>query len=282
MNISRIYRLLRIITLLQSERDYTAGQLAEELQISRRTVFRDFNVLEMARIPYYYDHESQSHRISRHFFMPPVNLTLSEALALLALAGTVQADSNVPLLSQSVQAAVKLESALPQSIREHVGSVIKSLTLRLAPMARHEGADQFFDMLSEAIVHRYICRMEYDSFYNGRTIKVEIQPFRQIFVHRAWYLLGWSVPEKALRTYKLVRIRSLNVTKRVFSEKREKELARHFDQAWTMIPRVKCTMCICTLNRRWLGTSPRCNGIKHNEWSGMMTSPSNIMWKWMG
>ncbi len=83
MNVSRIYRLLRVVTLLQSGRGYTAGQLAEELQVSRRTVFRDLNALEMARIPYYFDHESQGFRISQHFFMPPVNLTLSEALTLL-------------------------------------------------------------------------------------------------------------------------------------------------------------------------------------------------------
>ena len=48
MNVSRIYRLLRVVTLLQSRRGYTANELAEELQISRRTVFRDLNALEMA------------------------------------------------------------------------------------------------------------------------------------------------------------------------------------------------------------------------------------------
>ncbi len=239
MDVSRIYRLLRVVTLLQSGRGYTAGQLAEELQVSRRTVFRDLNALEMARIPYYFDHETQGFRISQHFFMQPVNLTLSEALALLALAGSLQADSNVPLISQSAQAAAKLESVLPAAIREHVGSVIKSLSLRLAPMASHDGADHFFDTLSSAIVQRRLCRIKYDSFFDGKTIDIEIQPLRQVFVHRAWYLLAWSVADKALRTYKLVRIRSIDVTKRGFSDKHEKELEDHFDRAWTMIPEGK-------------------------------------------
>ncbi|NLW86197.1 MAG: HTH domain-containing protein, partial [Planctomycetes bacterium] len=53
MSISRVYRILRIITILQGSRGYTADELASELDVSRRTVFRDLNMLEMARIPYY-------------------------------------------------------------------------------------------------------------------------------------------------------------------------------------------------------------------------------------
>ena len=54
MSTSRVYRLLRLITLLQGTKKYTAGDLAAELEVSRRTVFRDLNMLEMAHIPYYF------------------------------------------------------------------------------------------------------------------------------------------------------------------------------------------------------------------------------------
>ena len=57
MRISRIYRLLRLITMLQGRRGYTVNELAGELEVSRRTIFRDLNMLEMARIPYYYDQQ---------------------------------------------------------------------------------------------------------------------------------------------------------------------------------------------------------------------------------
>ncbi|RPI61897.1 MAG: HTH domain-containing protein, partial [Planctomycetaceae bacterium] len=87
MNVSRVYRLLRLITMLQSGRSYTVDELAVELEISRRTVFRDLNMLELAHIPYYFDDARQGYGISKHFFLPPVNLTLSEALAVLMLAG---------------------------------------------------------------------------------------------------------------------------------------------------------------------------------------------------
>ena len=87
MDVGRIFRLLRVITLLQGGRYPSASDLAGELEVSRRTVFRDLNVLEMAHIPYYFDPVQGGYQVNRHFFLPPINLTLTEALATILLAG---------------------------------------------------------------------------------------------------------------------------------------------------------------------------------------------------
>ncbi len=239
MNVSRIYRLLRLVTLLQSGRSLTADQLAEDLQVSRRTVFRDLNALELAHIPYYYDPTAKTYRISQHFFLQPVNLTLGEALALLILANSLTDRANVPLLSSGAQAAAKLESILPEAIRQHVGSVIERLSLHLGPMARHEGAEEWFEQLGAAAARRNVCRMSYESFLERKTLQVDVHPLRLMFVQRAWYLLAWSVRDKAVRTYKLIRIRKLTVREETFPAGREAKLKEHFGLAWSMIPEGK-------------------------------------------
>ena len=66
MKIARIYRLLRLITMLQGKRTYTAQELADDLDVSRRTVFRDLNVLEMAHVPYYFHSDTGGYRIDPH------------------------------------------------------------------------------------------------------------------------------------------------------------------------------------------------------------------------
>ena len=236
MNVSRIYRLLRLVTLLQSGRSYTADQLAEDLQVSRRTIFRDLNALELAHIPYYYDPAGKTYRISRHFFLQPVNLTLGEALALLVLSGSLTDKANIPLLLPGAHAAAKIESILPEPIRQHVGSVIDRLSLHLGPMARHEGAEDDFEQLSIAIARRNVCRMKYDSFLERKILTLTIHPLRLVFIQRAWYLLAWSVKGKAIRTYKLIRIQSLTVQKATFSPGHEALLEDHFGLAWAMIP----------------------------------------------
>ena len=87
MKVERIYRLFRLVTLLQSGHHYTAAELAEALEVSRRTVFRDLKALELARVPYYFDTDAGTYRLGEGFFLPAVTLTLPEALAVLALAG---------------------------------------------------------------------------------------------------------------------------------------------------------------------------------------------------
>ncbi|MCJ7544692.1 MAG: transcriptional regulator [Phycisphaerae bacterium] len=237
--VSRVYRLLRLITMLQSGRSYTASELARELEVSRRTVFRDLNMLEMARVPYYFDADSRRYRIGQHFFLPPINLTLTEALALLTLTGRLRVSSQVPLLSQSTRAAMKLESALPSAMRQEVGNLIDRLSVRLGPTAAHRGLDAMFDDLAAATAGRKVCRMVYISFQERRQLALSVHPLRLVFVQRAWYLIAYSVRHREIRTFKLGRIRKLTVTSATFRSPADVDAETHFGEAWCMIPEGK-------------------------------------------
>ena len=239
MRISRIYRLLRLITLLQGGRSYTVQQLADELEVSRRTVFRDLNVLEMARIPYHYHPERQGYQISRHFFLPPVNLTLTEALAMLSLTGRLRSTARVPLQAEAARAAVKLESVLPEEISQYVGRVLDRLTVHLSPTSDHHGVDETFDELASAIVDRRVCKLTYHSFYEDQIIKTAIRPLRLVFVERAWYTIAYSEMHNEVRTFKLVRFRQLTPMRRHFDEPADVDLSEYFGDAWRMIPEGK-------------------------------------------
>ncbi|MFP3938508.1 MAG: helix-turn-helix transcriptional regulator [Phycisphaerae bacterium] len=233
---SRIHRLLRLITMLQSGRSYSARELAEELEVSRRTVFRDLNVLEMAHVPYYYDQETGGYRINDHFFLPAVNLTLSEALGMVLLAGRVRTSQQLPPLDEAARAAVKVESALPPVIRDHVGTLVEKVNFSMAPVSAHEGHHETFEQLARAIVRRLSCRLVYISFYEKRQITTTVRPLRLVFHARAWYLIAYSVAHGEIRTFKLARIRKLTVTDRTFNRPRDVDLADYFGDAWSMIP----------------------------------------------
>ena len=239
MNVGRIHRLLRLITMLQTRRDYTADELARELEVSKRTVFRDLNVLEMARIPYYFDTDRGGYRISKHFFLPPINLTLTEALALLMLTGRLGRGRELPLINQGTRAAMKVESALPAGIRSHVGSIINRLHFSLAPSSRHEGLDAMFDELTGAIAAKRTCKIIYISFHDKKQITTTIRPLHLAFMGRAWYVLGYVARFGEVRTFKLGRIRKLTVTDKTFSQPSGVDVENHFGQAWHMIPEGK-------------------------------------------
>ena len=234
MHASRIYRLLRLITLLQSGRAHGVRQLMEELSVSRRTLFRDLNMLELARVPYYYDADRGGYRIAGNFFLPPVNLTLGEALSMLALT-RLREVRQLPLLGEAAKAALKLESALPTAIRQHVGGVVDKMSISFGPVARQHGLDGMMADLSGAIASRHVCRMTYISFDEKKQLQTNIHPLRLVFNNRAWYLLAWAEQWGAVRTFKLSRMKRLDVTNECFDQPAFDE-AKYFGRAWAMIP----------------------------------------------
>ncbi len=235
MSVSRVYRLLRLIALLQSGRSYNADQLAEELEVSRRTVFRDLNMLEMARVPYYYDPDEGSYRISAHYFLPPINLTIPEALSLLVLTSRLRS-GKLPLLQHASRAGMKVQQVLPAAVREHVGDLMERLTFRLPPVSRHRGVDAVFADLASAIADHKVCRLLYISFHERKQIRTELSPLRLSFIGRAWYVIGHSSLHEQRRTFKLGRIRDLELTDRTFEPPEDFNAEEHFGRAWQMIP----------------------------------------------
>src|ERR1035437_3365314 len=81
----RCHRVVRILQLIQGQDGWTAADLARECGVNKRTIHRDLQLLQVAGIPLFYDEESKFYRIRRDFFMKPVELTLDEALAVIAL-----------------------------------------------------------------------------------------------------------------------------------------------------------------------------------------------------
>ncbi len=239
MSVSRIYRVLRLVTMLQSGRNYTASELATELEVSRRTIFRDLNMLELAHIPYYYDRQRSAYRINNHFFLAPVNLNLLEALALLLSARRSGGSAKLPLAAASSRAAVKLESVLPAPVREYLGTVIDRVTVLPEQHARHEGLDGMFDRLVSAVAEGRVCRLVYISFAEKKQITTTVEPRRLIFVGRAWYLIAYSRMHHQRRTFKLGRVKKLTVTEKTFEPPEREEGDEGFGDAWRMIPEAK-------------------------------------------
>jgi len=254
MKISRIHRLLRLVALLQREVSCDAEELAEELQVSRRTVFRDLNMLEMARIPYYFDTERGGYRLSKHFFLPPVNLDLSEALSLMLLASRRKPLAPSPHHAHAARAAMKLECVLPAPVRAHIGSILPHIDVRPGPQARQQGVDTLLTRLAAAIASRRVCRMVYISFHERRQLRLTVHPLRLVFVQRAWYLRAFSPHFGEKRTFKLSRIKTLDVLDGVFTPPASDGEDEPFGRAWCMIPEGTCYDIHLRFDRQVAGT----------------------------
>ncbi len=80
--VTRLSRLVTLLTLLQTKRTLTAGELAHRFSVGTRTIYRDIRTLEQAGIPVV-TQEGKGYSLLEGYRLPPVMFTREEAIALL-------------------------------------------------------------------------------------------------------------------------------------------------------------------------------------------------------
>jgi predicted DNA-binding transcriptional regulator YafY len=236
VKVSRIHRLLRLITLLQSGKSYTAHDLAEEVDVSRRTLFRDMNLLKLAGIPIYYDANGKQYSIQNDFFLPPINFTLPEVLGLMMIVDKAGHRDMLPNFKAVGGALMKIESTLPADLQEYCGSALEKIEVRLPSMADASCAREQFEIIWQAAQKQEKVTITYDSYYEGEEIQTELDPYKLMFINRAWYVIGYSSVHQETRTFKVERIIDLTSVGKRFVMAHDFDPEAYFGQAWRMIP----------------------------------------------
>ncbi len=235
MSQTRIHRLLRLITVLQGGTSKSAAELAEQLQVSRRTLFRDLATLKEAGVPYYHE-SAKGYRIDPSFFLPPVNLKVTEALGLMLLAKSATHHADQPFYQPAIDAIHKLACLLPPAYRDVTVDMLDNVSV--APGTRHTtGRDQsHFANLQRAIDGRRVCRMRYHSLFDGGDIDVRLEPYHLHHSVRAWYAMGRNAEHGDVRIYKLSRILELEVTDEAYELEEPFDVEAYLGNAWALIP----------------------------------------------
>jgi predicted DNA-binding transcriptional regulator YafY len=70
----RFARILRVLEMIQGRARYGVKEMAAELEVSERTIFRDLNVLELAGVPWFHDQDDQRYRVRPGYNFPVMNL----------------------------------------------------------------------------------------------------------------------------------------------------------------------------------------------------------------
>lgn len=227
---------------LQTGRGHNARALADLCRVSRRTIFRDLDLLRDAGVPLHYDTQEERFRIPGTYYLPPTNFTTEEALAVIVLCHEVGQRAQVAFFGAAESAAAKLESSLPSPLREQLASMTRAIQIRLGPLAASSdeaGVDNqrgCYEQLVEAVTRRRSVRIRYDSFMERKQIVTKLSPYRLWFSRRAWYVIGRSSLHRATRTFHLGRILKLEPLDDGYKVPRGFSLDRHLRNAWHMIP----------------------------------------------
>ena len=236
----RIHRLLKILTLIQSGTGWSVQRLAAECGVAERTVFRDLKMLEGAGIPYFHDEEAQGYRVRRDFFMPPVELTLSESLALVALSEQIGGKEQIPFTKAAARAIAKVKGQLPARIREELAELDAHIDIKLAQASSEEGIQDVYDVVRQAIAKRRVMKCSYESLASGKADAGEqevfhLKPYKLFFSQRAWYAIGHHSGRGEVRCLRLSRFSRAQLTDTPYAIPDDFALEQHLGKAWRMI-----------------------------------------------
>ena len=109
MKPQRVTRLLELLSLMQSSRGQNSKALAEKFGVTRRTIFRDLDILRQAGVSLRFDDVDQKFQVAEDNQLPPTRFSNEEALSLLLLCHELGDRRGVPFCGAARTAAAKLE-----------------------------------------------------------------------------------------------------------------------------------------------------------------------------
>ncbi|MGW1151810.1 helix-turn-helix transcriptional regulator [Streptomyces rubiginosohelvolus] len=198
-------RLLKLLSLLQTPREWPGGELAERLDVSPRTIRRDIDRLRDLGYPVEASRGSVGgYRLVAGAAMPPLLLDDEEAVAIAVglRAGAGHAIEGVD--EASVRALAKLEQVLPSRLRHRV-SALQNATV---PLTRGDGSTidpRTLTTLASAATGRERLRFAYRSGDGTRT-KRQVEPYRLVSTGQRWYLVAYDLGREDWRTFRVDRV----------------------------------------------------------------------------
>lgn len=235
MKSQRIERLLALIQTLESGRSLTAEELAGIVKVSRRTVFRDLELLKRSGIEYCFDYKSKRYSTRPSTLLPPVTLSHAETLTLLLAARQISESAVLPDKDAATSAAIKLESMLPAAVRDYCGPIAQLMVIRPEPVSDTEAIRDTLAGLQTAVAQHQRISVRYDSYYEGKELVLLLRPYRLTHIRRGWYLIAAEDKSLEVRTYKLERMLGLRVLDSTFDPDPKFSLEEYFGNAWQMI-----------------------------------------------
>ncbi|MFF8293162.1 helix-turn-helix transcriptional regulator [Streptomyces sp. NPDC016309] len=197
-------RLLKLLSLLQSPREWSGTELAQRLGVSRRTLRRDVQRLRDLGYPVHATQGTAGYRLGAGAKLPPLLLDDQEAVAVVVCLRT-GADSSVAGIEEhALRALTKLEHVLPSRLRHRVGTLHAATVRAGTAPAPGVSADTLM-VIAEACRRHERLRFDYTSPHAGPSIR-SVEPHSLVIFDRHWYLVAWDTDREDWRTFRVDRL----------------------------------------------------------------------------
>jgi predicted DNA-binding transcriptional regulator YafY len=206
----QLARQWQLIQLL-ARRRYGAGldDLADELGVVRRTVYRDLDALQFAGFPVTSEKRDGRvyYRLLDTFKLGDAPFTADEVLAL-AFGGDLLRALEGTVFHDSIRSALaKIRASLGPELNEFLARLSEAITVAPGPHKRYEAVRDVIRALNEAVLERRTVRIEYTTARTGKVSRRDLDPYRVWYRGGALYVIGHDHRSGEVRTFAVDRIR---------------------------------------------------------------------------
>ncbi|MCK0142188.1 YafY family protein [Aliiroseovarius sp. F20344] len=220
----RADRLFQIVQHLRGGRLVTARNLAETLEVSERTIYRDVADLIGSGVPI--EGEAGVGYVMRAGYdMPPLMFTREEVMAVIAGTHLLERMGGAAMAASAREALVKIRAVLPEALQAQAERVEIHAGPSLMPSERDR---HFIDQIEEAIDARVRLALTYADEHAAKSTRT-IRPLALWLWRNGWCVVSWCELREDFRMFRVDRIEGFTTGDR-FREERDKSLPALYAQ----------------------------------------------------
>ncbi len=201
----RADRLFQIVGLLDHTKIITARNLAEELEVSERTIYRDIQDLSLSGVPIEGE-AGVGYRLMKGFHLPSLMFDEEELAALMLGARMVQAWTDKSLASAAHQAIRKIENAIPERLRPELDRE----ELLVPDFNVSTITQEHLSLLRSAIKKQSKVAYDYTREDGQHSSRI-VHSLGLFYWGRVWTLVAWCELRDEFRHFRLDRMKNINV-----------------------------------------------------------------------
>jgi predicted DNA-binding transcriptional regulator YafY len=200
----RIDRLLAITILMLNRERITARELAEKFEVSIRTIYRDFEAMNLAGIPVVsYSGNNGGFGIMENYRLDRRLLSSQDLTSILSALHGINRTLDDKSLSLAMD---KIASLVPRGQGDEIMQNLEQVVIDIFPWGENPGHAEKIKCLHQAVTQRRIVQFSYTNSLGEKTIR-KVEPMTLLFKGYSWYLFGFCQSKNDYRFFRLSRIK---------------------------------------------------------------------------
>jgi predicted DNA-binding transcriptional regulator YafY len=215
---NRIDRLFAILLTVQHKRRIRAQDLAQQFEVSKRTIYRDMSALNQMGIPIV-AMPGEGFELVEGFYLPPLMFKEEEAIALSLGLRLLTQQAAGSLTDSADSALAKIKVALPEQVRAR-SEALTSIIGFITPDQKFDLDDPQLLVIQQAVQEKRVIHLRYHGYQKDEVTERDVEPHQLFYSDGIWYLEGYCRLRQDIRAFRLSRVEKLTALGETFSKRR--------------------------------------------------------------